>query len=95
MILRILGAAVRGPHHLELSFSDGARGVVDVEPLLSGPVFEPLRDPSYFARVALDPVCGTVVWPNGADFAPEALHALLPVVAASAEPSAAADRGRR
>jgi Protein of unknown function (DUF2442) len=94
MILRILGAEVCGPHHLELSFSDGARAVVDVEPLLSGSVFEPLRDPSYFARVALDPVCGTVVWPNGADFAPEALHALLPVVTASAEPGAAADRGR-
>ncbi len=88
MILRILGAEVRGPHHLELSFSDGARAVVDVAPLLSGPVFEPLREPSYFARVALDPVCGTLVWPNGADFAPEALHALLPVVAVSA------DRGR-
>jgi hypothetical protein len=94
MILRILGAEVRGPHHLELCFSDGARAVVDVEPLLSGPVFEPLRDPGYFARVALDPVCGTVVWPNGADFAPEALHALLPAAAASAESAAAVSRPR-
>jgi Protein of unknown function (DUF2442) len=85
MILRILGAKVRGPHQLELSFSDGARGVVDVEPLLSGPVFELLRDPGYFSGVALDPVCGTVVWPNGADFAPEALHALLPVAAVGTE----------
>lgn len=82
MILRILAAAVRFPHRLELSFSDGAFGVVDVGPLLTGPVFEPLRDPGYFARAALDPVCGTVVWPNGADFAPEALHALLPAAAA-------------
>jgi Protein of unknown function (DUF2442) len=76
MILRILGAEVRGPHRLWLSFSDGTEAEVDVRPLLSGPVFEPLRDPSYFARVSLDTVCGTVVWPNGADFAPEALHAL-------------------
>jgi hypothetical protein len=85
MILRILGAEVRGPHHLDLTFSDGARAVVDVAPLLSGPVFEPLREPSYFAQVALDPVCGTVVWPNGADFAPEALRALLRVGAVSSE----------
>jgi hypothetical protein len=49
---------------------------VDVLPLLHGQVFEPLRDPAFFSRVALDPVCGTVVWPNGADFAPEALHAI-------------------
>ncbi len=94
MILRILGAEVRGPHHLELSFSDGARAVVDVEPLLSGSVFEPLRDPGYFAQVALDPVCGTVVWPNGADFAPEALHALLPAAAVNAEAGAPAGQPR-
>lgn len=92
MILRILKAEVRGPHHLELSFNDGARAVVNVEPLLHGLVFEPLRDPSFFARGVLDPVCGTVVWPNGADFAPEALHALLPVAGVNAEQSTAADR---
>jgi len=88
MILRILGAEVCGPHHLDLTFSDSARAIVDVGPLLSGPVFEPLHDPGYFARVSLDPVCGTVVWPNGADFAPEALHALRPVEAARAETAA-------
>jgi len=79
MILRILEAAVRGPHCLKLVFNDGMRKAVDVRPLLSGPVFEPLKDPSYFAQVDLDPVCGTVVWPNGADFAPEALHELAAV----------------
>jgi hypothetical protein len=89
MILRILEAEARGPYHLELSFNDGARAVVDVEPLLSGLVFEPLRDPTFFARGVLDPVCGTIVWPNGADFAPEALHALLPVVGVTTEQAAA------
>ena len=79
MILRILEVELRGPCHLELSFNDGLRAIVDVEPLLNGPVFEPLREPSYFAQVVLDPVCGTVVWPNGADFAPESLHALIGV----------------
>ncbi len=94
MILRILSAEVRGPHHLELSFSDGAWAVVDVEPLLTGLVFEPLRDPSYFAQAALDPVCGAVVWPNGADFAPEALRALPPVKAVNGEAVAPAVRPR-
>ena len=59
-----------------VAFNDGTRKTVDLAPLLSGPVFEPLHDPAYFARVQLDPFCGTVVWPNGADLAPEALCAL-------------------
>jgi hypothetical protein len=77
MILRITYASVARPHRLKLVFNDGSRSEVDVEPLLDGPIFEPLRDASYFGEVQLDPVCGTVVWPNGADFAPEALHAEL------------------
>ena len=76
MILRITKLQVVGSHLLKLEFNDGTKKTVDVDSLLSGPVFEPLKDPKYFARVALDPVSGTTVWPNGADFAPEALHAL-------------------
>ena len=76
MILHILEATVVGPHTLALLFNDGARKQVDVLPLLRGPVFEPLRDPQYFARVTVDPVLGTVVWPNEADLAPEALYEL-------------------
>jgi hypothetical protein len=38
-------------------------------------VFEPLRDPDYFARVTVDPEGGTIVWPNGVDMAPEPLYA--------------------
>lgn len=79
MILRIAEAAVEGPYLLRLAFNDGTRKTVDVTPLLSGPVFEPLQDPAYFSRVVLDPVCGTVVWPNGADLAPEALRELAAV----------------
>jgi hypothetical protein len=79
MILRINAAEVCGAHLLALVFNDETSKVVDVSPLLEGPVFEPLKDPQYFARAVLDPVCGTVVWPNGADFAPEALHELHPV----------------
>lgn len=75
-VLHILSAEVAGNHRLRLEFDDHTRKIVDVSPLLEGPVFEPLRDPKYFARVVVDPVCGTVVWPNGADLAPEALYDL-------------------
>ena len=76
MVLHITDAEVCGPYSLDVCFNDGVRKQVDLTPLLTGPVFRPLRDPSYFARVVVDSQSGTVVWPNGADLAPEALYAL-------------------
>lgn len=75
MILRITAAKVVGPFDLHLLFNNGAERVVSAAPLLHVPVLEPLRDPKFFAQARLDSDCGTVVWPNGADFAPEALYA--------------------
>jgi hypothetical protein len=73
---RVVAVDVAGPHTLALTFKDGTRKRVDLLPLLEGPIFEPLRDPAFFAQVLLDPVAGTVVWPNGADIAPETLYEL-------------------
>jgi hypothetical protein len=72
-ILHVLRAMPCGDHRLDVTFSDGTRKRVDLAACLDGEIFEPLRDPAYFARVVVDPVCRTVVWPNGADLAPEAL----------------------
>lgn len=66
-----------GGHRLWLTFADGLCGEVDLADLLvppNGPMFEPLEDVASFARVAVDPELGTVVWPNGADVAPDVLH---------------------
>jgi hypothetical protein len=57
-----------------LRFEDGTVGEVDLRPSLKGPVFEPLHDVEYFKRVHVDPEIGTIVWPNGADIAPETLY---------------------
>jgi hypothetical protein len=75
-MLRICEARVCGPHSLRLAFNDGTSKQVNMRPSLDGTIFEPLRDPAYFASVTLDAICGTVVWPNGANFAPEALQEL-------------------
>ena len=83
MRLKVTDFELSGPHQLSLTFNDGTSGLADLEPLLDASIFVALRDAEFFARVELDRVCGTVVWPNGADFAPEALHALIGVEAAA------------
>ena len=75
-VLRIEAVQLVGPHELVLRFNDGATRRVDLLPVLTGPVFLPLRDAEFFSRVTLDPVAGTVIWPNGADFAPDYLRDL-------------------
>jgi hypothetical protein len=57
---------------IRLTFNDGTEGSVDFESWLMGPVFEPLKDKTYFRKFFLDG--GTVAWPNGADIAPETLY---------------------
>lgn len=71
---------VRG-HVVWVRCRDGSSGEVDLAPELQGPVFEPLRDPTYFKSFTLDPTFHTLVWPNGADVAPEFLHAAVHVPA--------------
>ena len=57
-----------------LRWSDGSQGEVDLAGELDGPVFEPLRDKNYFQSFILSPDMHTLVWPNGADLAPEFLY---------------------
>ena len=67
-------AKVIGSHKLQLTFFDGTVGVVDFNAEDWTGIFAPLADPAYFATVSIDPEMGTVVWPNGADMAPDALY---------------------
>ena len=60
---------------VRLEFSNGEQKVVDLEPLLRGPIFEPLRqDPKLFRAVHVDEDLGTIVWDNGADIDPDVLY---------------------
>jgi hypothetical protein len=68
-------------YKLRLAFKDDLVGDVDLSYLVGkGPIFEPLRDLEYFRRVRLDRTVGTIVWPNGADVAPETLYAHAPAL---------------
>jgi hypothetical protein len=62
-------------HVVRLRFADGVDKTIDLEPYLHGHVFaEILSDPAVFASVKVDPDAGTIVWPNGADLAPDVLY---------------------
>ena len=65
--------------YLELRFSDGLEGAVNINPFLDGPVFEPLRkNDALFMQVSLDG-WGAPCWPGDIDLAPESLRAALAV----------------
>jgi len=59
---------------LRLTFADGLVGDVDVLARMRGPVFDRARTPTGFAAVAVEPEIGTIVWPGGADLAPDTLY---------------------
>ncbi len=65
-------AEYRGEFKIDLAFNDGTEGVVDFSDWLEGPVFDPVRDPEFFQRFFIE--AGAIVWPNGADIAPETLY---------------------
>lgn len=73
-LVRLLDARHVREYVVWLRFSDGLAGEVDLSGELDGPIFEPLRDLAVFRRFRLHPELHTIVWPNGADFAPEFLH---------------------
>jgi hypothetical protein len=75
-IVHVADVHCLGGHRLRLRFDDGSFGEVDFSREEWTGVFAPLADPEYFARVQLDKELGTIVWPNGADIAPETLHQL-------------------
>ena len=68
----VVHAEYGGEFKIRVVFNDGVEGTIDFTDWLTGPVFEPLKDRSYFMRFFVEG--GTVTWPNGADIAPETLH---------------------
>lgn len=64
-------------YRVELDFSDGVHGIVDLSRRIlgRGRVFGPLENPEFFRQVAVDNELGTIVWPNGADICPDLLYA--------------------
>ncbi|MBI5234751.1 MAG: DUF2442 domain-containing protein [Deltaproteobacteria bacterium] len=74
MILHVTNAKYAGDYRVEVDFNDGRQGVADLSEALRGPVFEPLKDKTKFSQLKADKELETIVWPNGADLAPEYIY---------------------
>ena len=81
MIPRIKSATHIENYKLYLCFADGSEGEVNLEPELTGEIFEPLKDVSFFKTFSVDHELHTIVWSNGADFAPEFLYEKIKIKA--------------
>lgn len=76
-LVHVIGVQCPGGYRLRLQFDDGVSGEIDFSGEAWSGVFTPLANPDYFKRVELDEELGTIVWPNGADIAPETLRRLV------------------
>lgn len=75
-LIDVSGVRVLSRYVVELTFATGEVRVIDLEPMLWGELFEPLKgDYELFKQVKADPDAGTVVWPNGTDLSPRTLYA--------------------
>lgn len=70
----IIQATVERHGVLRLVFADGTAGEVAVLERMRGPVFDHARTTEGFAEAHVDAETGTVVWPGGADLAPDTLY---------------------
>jgi hypothetical protein len=70
----VVGFEIVEDYTLRVTFDDGSEQVINLEPILYGNIYGPLRDLAMFNQVRLDPEAKTLTWPNGADFDPETLR---------------------
>ena len=74
MFLRIKKVKYPKNYDIEVEFNNGRKGVADLSEALKGPIFEPLKEKSKFPSFTIDPELEIIVWPNGADLAPEYVY---------------------
>ena len=81
MLPKVVSAKVLQDYKVHIRFADGTEGEVDLQNELTGDIFQPLKDQKFFHQVSVNKDFHTLVWPNGADFAPEFLYEKVKVPA--------------
>jgi hypothetical protein len=72
----VTAVRVLDSYRLELTFTDGIQGTVDLSARIvgRGGIFNRLEDPAFFRQVQVNHELGTIVWPNDVDFCPDLLY---------------------
>ena len=76
-MIRIRNVTPLQKFRVRLLLTNGETLIVDLQPFLNGPIFEPIKaGPALFRTVHVDNTLGTIVWNNGADIDPDVLIGL-------------------
>ncbi|MGA7875277.1 MAG: DUF2442 domain-containing protein [Desulfoferrobacter sp.] len=76
MLKDVISANYKGGYKIEVTFEDGATGVVDFSKYLSrGGVFERFKDIEFFKNFKINEELGVLTWEDAVDIAPETLYA--------------------
>ncbi|NTW68770.1 MAG: DUF2442 domain-containing protein [Chlorobiaceae bacterium] len=73
--IKVLAIDILDHCSLRVYFDNGTVREINLEPVLYGELYEPLRNHDFFRQAIVDDEAGTIVWPNGADFDPDLLYA--------------------
>jgi len=74
MCLHIIEAKYVEDYKVWVSFNNGREGIADLSDSLKGPIFGQLKDKEVFSSLMVDRELETIIWPNGADLAPEYVY---------------------
>ena len=76
MLKDVISASYKGGYKIEVTFEDGAAGIVDFEKYLErGGVFNKFKDLDFFKKFSINEELDVLVWGDEIDIAPETLYA--------------------
>ena len=76
MIKDVISASYKGEYSIEVTFEDGAIGIVDFSKYLEkGGAFDKFKDIEFFKAFTINEELGVLTWGDEIDIAPETLYA--------------------
>lgn len=77
MLRDVISAEYKGEYKIEVTFENGASGIVDFSKyLLEGGVFEKFKDMEFFKNFKINEELGVLTWGDEIDIAPETLYSV-------------------